>query len=308
LQVIQLGDAEAGLAHHVPPDGVGEGQPLGLDLGEHAGVDGLEVDVPDAVGVLADEPRRVPVGVGDVPGVEAETHPFGIGVGQEPADLLIGLDVALGMRVEHEPDAGLVAQDAGEVVGAVGERAPLAGVEVGRLQLASVGQVPVHGRQEHHIAGPERAGQARNFKHLSLDGGQLGTLVQRAAHGPAGQAQPAGCELGAQRRGVGRQVAVRAELQPFVSGPGDLVQEAGPRRLAGIVREPDAPRVGGAADAEPRPRRARLAGRGKVVAHCWPLRSSFRPPGLESSMGAFPLRLWERYHPWPGCQDPEKIP
>jgi hypothetical protein len=54
----QRRDAKAGLAHHVTPDGFGERQPPGLNLGEHAGIDGLEVEVPDAAGVLADEPRR----------------------------------------------------------------------------------------------------------------------------------------------------------------------------------------------------------------------------------------------------------
>jgi hypothetical protein len=88
--------------------GVRERQPLGLNLREHAGIDGLEVDVPDPVGVLADEPRRVPAGIGDMAGIEAETHSFGICIGEEPADLLVGLDVALRVRVEHEPHPGLL--------------------------------------------------------------------------------------------------------------------------------------------------------------------------------------------------------
>src|SRR5215469_15018521 len=46
-QVVERGDAEARLAHHVSLHGVGERQLLGLDLGEHAGIDGLEVEVPD---------------------------------------------------------------------------------------------------------------------------------------------------------------------------------------------------------------------------------------------------------------------
>jgi hypothetical protein len=35
-------------------------------------------------------------------------HPFGICIGEEAADLLIGLDVALRVRVEHEPHPGLL--------------------------------------------------------------------------------------------------------------------------------------------------------------------------------------------------------
>ena len=119
-QVVERGDAEAGLAHHVAPDGVRERQPFGLDLREHAGIDGLEADVPGTAGVLAQQPRRVPSGVGDMPGVEAEAHPFGVSVGQEAVDLLVGLDVALRVGMEHESHPGLLAQDAREMAGPLG--------------------------------------------------------------------------------------------------------------------------------------------------------------------------------------------
>ena len=48
--------------------------------------------------------------------------------------------------------------------------------------------------------------------------------------------------------GVGRQIAVGAELDPLVAGLRDLVEEALPGDLGGIVREPDAPAVGGRSD------------------------------------------------------------
>lgn len=149
-------------------------------------------------------------------GIEAQAHPFGIGFLQEPADLLVGLDVALGVRVEREPHPGLLVQDAGEVAGALGQRAPLVRVEAGGLELAAIGQVAVHRREEHHVPGAERAGQPCDLQHPRLDGGQFPGLVQRAADRAAGQAQAAGFELGAQGGGVSRQVAVRAELQPPV--------------------------------------------------------------------------------------------
>ena len=85
------------------------------------------------------------------------------------------------------------------------------------------------------MAGAEHARQPADVGHPVPDGRQLRAPVQRAADGPAGQAQAAGLEFAAQPPGVGRQVAVRAELEPFVSRAGDLVQEAGPRRLAGIA-------------------------------------------------------------------------
>jgi hypothetical protein len=281
--VAGVADAQAGLAHHIASHGVGERQPFGLDLREHAWIDGLEVEVPDAPGVLADEPRRVSPGAGDVPGVEAETHPFGISVGQEASDLLVGLDVALGVGMEHQAHPGLLAQDAGEMAGPFGQRAPLVRVEFGRLEWPAVGQVAVHRREEHDVAGAERAGQPGNVQHPVPDGRQLRALVQRPANGAAGQAQAAGLELAAQPPRVGRQVAVRAELEPIVSRPGDLIQEPGPGRLAGIAREPHAPGVGSAADSEPRPRLSPRVGGEEIVGHCWRLRSS-----CGGALGAFP--------------------
>jgi len=82
----------------------------------------------------------VELGVGDVPGIQAETHPFGVGVGEEAADLLAGLDVALGARVKHEPQAGLVAHDPAKVPGALDQRAPVVRVEVGRGRTGPNGQ------------------------------------------------------------------------------------------------------------------------------------------------------------------------
>jgi hypothetical protein len=90
------------------------------------------VEVPDPAGLLADEPRRVPAGIGDMAGIEAETHPFGICIGEEAADLLTGLDVALGVR---GVTACLGPEHGGDVVGGtvpVGEE-----VACGRLTPAS---------------------------------------------------------------------------------------------------------------------------------------------------------------------------
>ena len=53
--------------------------------------------------------------------------------------------------------------------GAVGQRVPLARVEFGRFELAAVGQVAVHRRQEHDVPGAERARQPRDLP-MVLDG------------------------------------------------------------------------------------------------------------------------------------------
>ena len=81
------------------------------------------------------------------------------------------------------------------MAGAVGQRVLLARVEFGRFELAAVGQVAVHRRQEHDVPGAERARQPRDLQHLGPDGRQLRAPVQRAADGPAGQAQAAAREL-----------------------------------------------------------------------------------------------------------------
>ena len=60
------------------------------------------------------------------------------------------------------------------------------------------------------------------------------------------QAAPGG--LLGEAGGVAREIAVRAELDPLVSGLGDLVEEALPGDLLGVVGEPHPPGVGGRAD------------------------------------------------------------
>ena len=60
----------------------------------------------------------------------------------------------------------------------------------------------------------------------------------------AGQHLQSPCvELILQLRRIGRQVAVRSELDPLVPRLGDLVQEAVGVDLGRVAREPDAPRI-----------------------------------------------------------------
>src|SRR3712207_6991746 len=56
----------------------------------------------------------------------------GIGVGEEPLDPLLGVDVGVDVRVEHELDAVLLEQVPSQRVGAGDEVLPLLGVDVDR--------------------------------------------------------------------------------------------------------------------------------------------------------------------------------
>ena len=73
---------------------------------------------------------------------------------------------------------------------------------------------------------------------------------RRGARGGAGEGEAAAAELVAQLFGVGGEVAEGAEFDGGVAGGGGLVEEAVPGHLLGVVGEPDAPGVGGGAEAE----------------------------------------------------------
>lgn len=127
------------------------------------------MDVPNAVGMLAQQPWRITVGVGDMTSVQAQPHQVPIGVGEKTTDLFIGLDVALGMGIEHQPHAGLVAEHAREVVGTIDERTPLVAVQLGQFDLTAVVEIPVHRRQEDDVLGALRARQPCNLEHPRFD-------------------------------------------------------------------------------------------------------------------------------------------
>jgi hypothetical protein len=74
--------------------------------------------------------------------------------------------------------------------------------------------------------------------------------VQRTEGGAAGDLESTGVEFGLQPLRVGGEIAVRSELQPLVAGLGEFVEEAGVRDLLLVLGEPDAPGVGGGAQAE----------------------------------------------------------
>ena len=82
-----------------------------MDLGEHAPIHLFDVHVTDALAVPADQVEGVAAAVGDVAGVQAQVDVRGVGAVQEAFDLGLGLDVAVGVRVDDEPDVVLFQQD-----------------------------------------------------------------------------------------------------------------------------------------------------------------------------------------------------
>src|SRR6266550_132497 len=94
--------SERGLAHNPERDGFGKGELLPPNPLPHFGVDLLEMHVRDPLRKALDDFEIVPVAVGDMAGVEAEVHQIRISVGQEPLNALLGVDVSVGVWVEHE--------------------------------------------------------------------------------------------------------------------------------------------------------------------------------------------------------------
>ena len=72
--------------------------------------------------------------------------------------------------------------------------------------------------------------------------------VERGEDRSGGDLQVALLELLGEPGGVVGQVAVGAQFDPLVAGFGHLVEEALPRGLLGVIREPDAPGVRRGAD------------------------------------------------------------
>jgi hypothetical protein len=182
------------------------------------------MDVVDAVREPLDDRDVVSGAVGDVPGVQAQVHVPRVGVGEEPFDPVLGVDVGVGVRVEHQLHG-----------------AP--GVHVGVLL-----------RQVDHVPAAD-GGEQPCFPAEVLDGllQRLLAAVQSGEHRAAADLQAALIKFVAQPLGVLWQEALRAELGPHEAGPGQLIEVLSPGHLTGIFRKPDAPRVGCDAQRQPRP-------------------------------------------------------
>lgn len=175
---------------------------------------------------------------------------------EEAGDPVVGVDVGVGVRVEHLPDAVLVEQDAAELGVAVAELPPLLGGELGGFEQRPGVQVGVHRGQRDQVPGVHRGEQCGDLPALGQRLGEgVPAAVEVGAGGGAGEGETAAAELVAELLGVGGQVAEGAELDEGVSGRGGLVQEPEPGHLLRVVGEPDTPRVG--CGAEPQVGQAR---------------------------------------------------
>ena len=207
--------------------------------------------VGDALGVLGDDVEVVAVAVGDMPGVEAQVHELRIGVLQEPLDPVLGVDVGVDVRVEHELDAVLLEQDPAQRVGALDEVAPLLGRDLAGPRRPSAVQVGVLLGQLDQVLGPDLAqqpGLLREGRDRLVE--RLLPAVQAGEDGAAADGQAAAAQLLAQPVRVLRQEAGGPEFGVDVADARDLVEIGLPGHLVRIAREPDAPGVGGGAEAQ----------------------------------------------------------
>jgi hypothetical protein len=217
----------------------------------HGRIDLLQVDVVDPLGEALDDLDVVAVGVGDVPGVQAQVHEPRIGVGQEPLDLVLGLDVGVHVRVEDQFDAELLVDHPAEFVGSGDEVAPVLGAErrgVRRLARVHVGVLLGQVDQVLGTDGGEQPRLAAERLDRRLE--RLGALVQGREDGAAAHLQAALVQFVAQPLRILRKEALRAEFGPHVAGPGQFVEVLLPGHLVRVRREPHAPRVRGGAERE----------------------------------------------------------
>ena len=103
--------------------------------------------------------------------------------------------------------------------------------------------VAPHRGDDHDVFPAHRGGE---FGDLAgrLPGGfpLVQAAVEGGEHGAGRDLQVAGLELLGEPGGVGGEVAVGAEFDPLVAGFGDLVEEAFPRGLLGVIRRTRRPR------------------------------------------------------------------
>ncbi|OEI69323.1 hypothetical protein Cus16_1165 [Curtobacterium sp. ER1/6] len=266
----QLGRAVRRLGHDPLRDGGGERHVVLQHVEQQLGVHLLEVQVPDAVRVLGDEPEVVPAVVGEVSRVQAEVRVLRVRHLEEAHGLAVRADVAVRVCVELLADAVLLEQRLAELVVPLAQALPLLVGQCARLEHLRGRVRAPEVRDGHEVLGTECRGEAGHRDRLVPRALELVlALVEPGEDRAGGEPQPAGLELVGQLRRVGGQVPVRAEFDPLVAGRGRLVEEALPRHLGGVVREPDAPRVGRGADPDGGGRcvRGRGAGGGGGVGH-----------------------------------------
>src|SRR6476660_1258760 len=216
---------------------------LVVGLLDEALVHGLDVDVGDALGVLAAQLHRVAAAVDDVACVEAEADVVGVRRLEDAVDVLGRLDVAVAVRVEDHLEAVVLLHDATELVG-IGD----VGVPRLRRQHAVVGELPrlvvtEERRQVHDVLRPDGGVRLGDLAEGLLRVGPGLRLVQDAPAGAGDDLEAALVHLLLQALRVLGEVAERPRLHDREAGLGHLVERGLPVDLLLVLGEPDAPLV-----------------------------------------------------------------
>ena len=215
-----------------------------MGLFDELRVHGLDVDVGDALRVVADQGGVVGHAVDDVAGVQAETDVLGVGGLEDAVDVLAGLDVGVAVRVEDHREAVVLLHHATEPVGVVDVQIPGLAVEVTHIgELAGV-LVAEHRWQVHHVLGADGGVGFTDGAEGALRVGPGLGLVEDAPTGAGDDAEASLAHFLGQALGVGGEVTEGTGLHHGEPGLGHLVEGFLPRDLRRILGEPDAPLVG----------------------------------------------------------------
>src|SRR6478735_4106452 len=255
-------------------DGETEGPVLVVSLLDEALVHRLDVDVGDALGVLAAQLHRVAAAVHDVARVEAEADVVGVGRLEDAVDVLRRLDVAVAVRVEHHLEAVVLLHDATQLVGVADVGVP----GLGR-QHSVVGVVPrllvaEHRGQVHDVLRPDGSVRLGDLAKRLLRVGPRLRLVEDAPAGAGDDPEAALVHLLLEPLRVLGEVAERPRLHHGEAGLGHLVEGGLPVDLLVVLGKPDAPLVGTDADGQLAVALVGVAGPG--LGHRW----SFLSKGL----------------------------
>jgi len=207
--------------------------------------------VGDPLGEAVDDLEVVAAAVGDVPGVQAQVHELRVRVLEEFLDSVLGVDVGVRVRVEHQLDAEFLEDHPTQLVGPGDQVRPLLRIHIGRLEefagvhvrvlLGQLDQV-LRADLGEQLGFPAEIGDSRVQRHSSL--------VQPGEHGAAADLQATLIELVTELLRVLREETLRAELGPDVAGVGDVVQVLLPADLMLVLREPHTPGIGRGAQPE----------------------------------------------------------
>ena len=155
----QLRNAVRRFAHHTALDGGAERHPVLDHIGEDLRVDLLEVEIADALAVGLDQLDAVAAAVGVVAGVQAEVDQLGVGGVEEPLDMVLGVDVRVGVRMYDEFEAVGLLDLVAEPFHALGQVRPLLGRQLLRLEDLRGLVVPPEGGDDDQVPRAHRLGE-----------------------------------------------------------------------------------------------------------------------------------------------------